>query len=91
MFDLRWLAAGVVALLIAGVFAVFVPNAEKVNATEGFPYFIVRWGHSLVWVLLAISFFIAASGNKSLLTLANPIAAAGGLLYLVFIVTFLRL
>ena len=31
MLNLPWIAAALVALIVAGVFAVFVPNAEKVS------------------------------------------------------------
>lgn len=90
-WDMRWLLAAVVALIIAGVFAVFVPRANQVNATEGLTFLIVRWGHSLVWVLLALSFLIRAFDLKPLLPLANPLAMLGGLTYLLFIGTFTRL
>jgi hypothetical protein len=90
-WDLRWIAAMVGALLVAGVFAVFVPNAEKVNAAEGVQFFIARWGHSLVWMLLAVSFLMRATQNETLVGLANPVSAAGGLMYLAFLVTFTRL
>ena len=89
--DLRWLAAALVALIVAGVFAVFVPNMEKVSAATGLQYFIVRWGHSLVWVLLATAFVMFATQDQTLMAWANPVAAAGGLMYLVFTVNFLRL
>lgn len=89
--DPNWLAAAIGALLVAGTFAIFVPNAKKVNAATGVQYFLARWGHSLVWVLLALSFLMYASGNDTLMSLAGPVGATGGILYFFFMVSFLRI
>ena len=78
---------GVGALVIAGIFAVFVPRAEKVNALQGMRFVIVRWFHSLVWLLLALSFSLRAVQNETLNGLANPVAALAGLTYLIYMVT----
>src|SRR5262245_51483891 len=45
---------GIVCLVVAGVFAVAWPrnNVVLANRTR---YLILRWGHSLVWVFLALS------------------------------------
>jgi hypothetical protein len=85
-----WLIVAVVALILAGVFAVFVPRADKINAATGMPFLIARWGHSLVWLLLAVSFAFRGS-QTALGALSDPIAILGGLTYLVFITTYLRL
>jgi hypothetical protein len=89
--DPNWTAAAIGALLIAFTFAIFVPNAKKIDATTGVKHFLARWGHSLVWVLLAISFLMYASRNDTLMALAGPISAMGGILYFLFMVSFLRL
>lgn len=82
---------GIVALVIAGIFAVFVPGKDRVNTATGWRYPVARWFHSLVWVFLAVSFFMQAAGDDSLKALASPVAALGGITYLVYIVTFTRL
>ncbi len=78
------------ALVIAGIFAVFVPSADKVAALEGMTFIIVRWFHSLVWVLLAISFFLRGMGNISLKSPADLIGLLGGVCYAVYLITNLR-
>ena len=80
----------IVALVIAGIFAVFVPSADKVAALEGMTFIIVRWFHSLVWVLLAISFFLRGTGNDSLRGASDLTAILGGLCYAVYLITSLR-
>jgi hypothetical protein len=88
--DFLWNALGVLALIVAAVFAVFVPSAKKVNALQGLTFIIVRWFHSLVWVLLAISFFMRAADNTIVNALADPIGLAGGIVYLIYLITFVR-
>ena len=79
------------ALVIAGIFAVFVPNKARVNAATGWRYIVVRWFHSLVWVFLAVAFLMQATENDTLKSLATVVGALGGLSYLVYVVTFSRL
>ncbi len=80
----------ILALVIAGIFAVFVPSADKVAALEGLPYIIVRWFHSLVWVLLAMSFFLRGTGKDSLRGLSDLTGMLGGLTYAAYLITSLR-
>ncbi|MDX1995066.1 MAG: hypothetical protein SF029_21980 [bacterium] len=88
--NISWWVWGIGALLIAVVFAVFVPMADRVNAAVGMQFFIARWFHSLVWLLLAASFFMRAVGGN-LTNWANPVAALGGVTYLIFLVTLIGL
>lgn len=78
---------GIGALVIAGIFAVFVPRADTVNSLQGTRFVVVRWFHSLVWLLLALSFFLRAVQNETSNGLANPLAALAGLTYLVYMIT----
>ncbi|MBI1282467.1 MAG: hypothetical protein GC179_30350 [Anaerolineaceae bacterium] len=87
MPDNLWPILGVGALVIAAVFAVFVPRATEVNALQGLTFVIVRWFHSGIWLLLALSFFLRMVDNESLSGLANPIAGLAGIGYLIYIVT----
>jgi hypothetical protein len=80
-----------ISLVIAGIFAVFVPNKARVNATTGWRYFVVRWFHSLVWICLAVAFLMQATENETLKSLATVVGALGGLSYLVYVMTFSRL
>jgi hypothetical protein len=79
-----------VALMIAGIFAVVVPSADQVVALEGLPFIIVRWFHSLVWVLLALSFFLRGTRKASLRGLADMMGILGGLCYAAYLITSLQ-
>lgn len=89
MSDNLWLILGIGALLIAGFFAVVVPRKSKVSTLHGATYFIVRWMHSLIWLALAISFFMRAVSNPAVQGLADPLAAAAGIGYLIYITTLM--
>ena len=53
--------------------------------TTGFRFFILRWGHALTWTLLAVNFLLRGV-SPSLNGVANLIALAGALMYVLFIV-----
>lgn len=89
-FGISWWIWGALATLIALIFAFFVPNRDAVMATTGINFFILRWVHSLVWIFLALSFFMRASENDLLTNWANPVAMLGGACYLVYLVTIVR-
>jgi hypothetical protein len=82
--NIPYFAWTVLALVVAVIFVYIGPH-NKLIATPGFRYFIIRWGHALTWVLLAVSFFLRGI-SPSLNGAANLIAAAGGLVYLLFMV-----
>ena len=72
------------ALVVAIIFVYIGPH-NKLTMTPGFRYLVIRWGHALTWVLIAISFFLRGI-SPSLNGVANLIAAAGGFMYLLFMV-----
>ena len=72
------------ALGIAGIFTHVWPH-QAVTVTTGLRYFIIRWGHALTWILLAVSFFLRGIGPE-LNGGASFFALAGGVMYLLFMV-----
>lgn len=72
------------ALLVAVIYA-FVWPKELLKKPGLQPYekFILRWGHSLSWVFLALAGFSWGSHN---LGFATIFAILGGLAYLLFMV-----
>jgi len=49
-------------------------------------HIIVRWFHSVVWLLLALACFLWASGPS---TIANALALAALIVYLIFLATLI--
>ena len=82
--NLPYFAWSALALILAVVW-VYVGPHTKLTPTPGFHYFVLRWGHALTWLLLAISFFVRGL-SQSLDGAANLIALAGGIIYLLFLV-----
>lgn len=82
--NLPWFAWAVLALLVAVVYT-FVWPQKAATVAVGFRFFIVRWGHALVWVLLAVNFALRGI-SPSLNGTANLIALVGGIVYLLFMV-----
>jgi hypothetical protein len=85
--NIPYFAWTVLALIVAGIFVYIWPH-EAVTETAGFRYFIVRWGHALTWVLLAVSFFLRGlgpdlNGGSSFFALAG-----GGMYFLFMVMTF---
>jgi hypothetical protein len=85
--NVPYFAWTVLALFIAGIFVYVWPH-KAVTVTTGFRYFVIRWGHALPWVLLALNFSRSVRGiGPELNRGASFLALAGGLIYLMFIVT----
>lgn len=83
-FNIPWFVWAALATLIALVYC-FVWPQKDVMISSVFRFFIIRWGHALTWLLLAINFIvrgISPSQNGA----ANLIALAGGVMYFLFMV-----
>ncbi len=82
-----WILWTVACFGIAGLYMVFVPGRAKISTVTGWRFIVLRWFHSFVWDVLAISFFIRTTPLEGL---ANPIALFAGVLYAVYIATFFQ-
>ena len=79
------LILGVVALGIAAVFAAWQPRRDVLARASRPRALLVRWGHSAVWVLIAAWALLLEAG------IDTPLGAIAGVLYVVWIVSFLGL
>lgn len=77
-------AWGLGCLAVAGVFARLAPRTEA----AGWRGWLARWGHALVWVLLAGMCLLWALGLGAL---GNLLGLAAGLTYLAFLSALLSL
>jgi len=82
--NIPYFAWSALALILAGIFDHVWPR-KAVTVTTGFRYFIIRYGHSLTWILLAISFALRGLG-PDLNGGSSFCALAGGMMYLLFMV-----
>ncbi|KPL91441.1 hypothetical protein [Herpetosiphon geysericola] len=70
------------ALIIAAIFVYVWPSDKVPGDTTSIRYLILRWGHTLVWVLIA-GFILLRSVGAS--TIANLLGALAGITYLAFV------
>lgn len=82
--DLPWFLWAALALIVAVIYSFVWPN-KNLTLSTGFRFFILRWGHSLTWFLIAINFLLRGL-SPSLNGAANLIALASGLMYILFLV-----
>jgi hypothetical protein len=80
--NLPWFVWAGLAMVVAVVYSFVWPQKAVIDAT-GFRFFILRWGHALAWILLAINFLLRGI-SPSLNGAASVIALAGGLMYILF-------
>ncbi len=71
--------------MIAGVYLTAVP--EETSAAPVYAQLILRYGHSLCWVLLAIASGLFTMHGPTKLTIAFAYSAA--IVYAIFMLTFL--
>lgn len=81
--NLPWFLWAGIALIIAVIYSFVWPHKAVTRAT-GFRFFMLRWSHALVWILLTINFLLRGI-DPDFNGIANLIALADGLIYLLFI------
>lgn len=91
-WGMPWFVWGIVCLIIAAIYARIWPRPVDRAALRPYPrlqFFVLRWFHALVWVLLALSSFLWSLTQPGLSTLAGSVAFLGLVCYIAFIWTFL--
>lgn len=79
-WGLAWWIWALACLAVAVVYLIIDTEGAS---TAGWRGWMLRWGHSLCWLLLASSFVVRMT---PVFRWANLVAAAGGLVYLGFLV-----
>jgi hypothetical protein len=49
-------------LMLAGMWSFFWPSYRG-QKSSGLPYLLLRWGHALTWLLLALALFVSGTGR----------------------------
>jgi hypothetical protein len=82
-------AWGLLCSAVAVIFAVLWPRMKRPGKAGVLPSLILRWFHALVWVLLAVSFFLRGGQVLGGSATANVLALLALIVYLIFMVTLL--
>jgi hypothetical protein len=72
------------ACLLLAVVWVFVWPADRAAGAGGIRLWLMRWGHTVTWLLLAAMCFLKAFGNKRVAGWADPVGMAALAVYLGF-------
>jgi hypothetical protein len=80
-----WLALAGGCVVIAAIYAVVWPRPKGSVPLPLWRHLLLRWGHSAVWLLLAMSFLARTAGDTATAA-ANGIAISALALYVVFLV-----
>jgi hypothetical protein len=72
---------------VAALYLIFIPGRDKLRTTTGWRFLVLRWFHGAVWLVLALSFLIRTTPLKGI---ADLVALVAGILYAVYIATFLQ-
>jgi hypothetical protein len=85
IFGVPWLAVAAAAVALAVIYA-FVPGGE---GAIGAHWFVLRWFHTIVWLFLALAALARSKATAAPVEFAAPLAATGGLIYVVYMLTTL--
>lgn len=76
---------------LAGIYAVvWWPSSAATSDSTSLTYFTLRWGHSVTWVLLALSFLVRSSTPSGSKRIANILAFIALIIYLLFLFVAVR-
>jgi hypothetical protein len=78
----------ILTLVALGVMVVYLMLDTSHGAT-GVSWFVLRWFHSLCWLLLALAALAMAKVSPIPSEWATPVALAGGVTYAIFMATSL--
>jgi hypothetical protein len=90
LFGVPWYVWGLLCLVVAAVYLVIWPRSSRKAGAPPRPrwrQFVLRWSHSLVWLLLAASCFVQAGQFASGAAIGGALALLAGLTYLLFMGT----
>ena len=80
-----WVALAGASVVIAAIYAVEWPRPRGGLRRSPWRHVLLRWGHSAVWVLLAVS-FLARTGGAPATSAANALAILALVLYAAFLI-----
>ena len=84
IFGIPWVVVALIALAVAIAFVVIDTGA----GADGWRWIVLRWFHPLCWLFLASAAAAKSKATALPVDWATPLAAAGGLFYLGFIITW---
>lgn len=84
---LPWAFWGTLCILVATLYAAVWPRPRPGTTRVGWHHLVLRWGHTVVWVLLALACFTRAFA-PALESLADSFASLAFFSYALFLTVF---
>jgi len=75
---------GLICLVVAAIWGYFWP-VDQVAVQSGWRFLLIRWGHALVWLFLALSCFARTNAALNTTALPNGLALLGLACYVLFL------
>jgi hypothetical protein len=85
MFPVPTNFAVVFCLFLAAIYLRVWPRA-RATGVRGLRYWVLRWFHSLVWVLLGAAVWVRAQSGQQAYVAAGVLAVLGLVTYVVFLI-----
>lgn len=89
MFGISWWIWTGIALFIAAIYSRIYPIARAGTTMVAWQRWLLRWGHTVVWLVLAVSFATRALASEAT-QVANAIAFLALPLYGLFLMTMIK-
>jgi hypothetical protein len=83
IYGVPWVALAAIGAAVALVYAV-LPGGV---GADGWRWFVLRWFHTVAWVFLGLAALVRSRISAAPIETAAPLAAAGGLAYVVLMLT----
>lgn len=91
-FNIPWFYYGIACVLIASAYLIFpvAPHKDfRWNSLPIWKYFVLRWLHSMVWILLFLAgMYLQVNGLNGEVN-AKLIALAGFFCYVIYLLVFI--
>ncbi len=89
LFGMPWPVLGGLCLVVAAVYTVVWPRPRDptARARPTWRHLILRWGHALVWFLLALSCFVRPAPSLGGPATGNVLALLALVAYVIFLAT----
>lgn len=87
VFGIPWPVLGLLCLVVAAVYTVVWPRPRDPAARTrpAWRHLVLRWGHALVWLLLALSCFVRPARSLGGPATANALALLALIAYVLFL------
>ncbi|MBN2548531.1 MAG: hypothetical protein JXB15_05220 [Anaerolineales bacterium] len=86
-WGIAWPTWSLVCLGLTVLYAIIWPKSKALHIEFRWQQLVLRWGHSLVWALLALQFALRGNNQRWVAPVANLVALLAAATYAIFMIT----